>query len=127
MAHNFELMISTIVVLIIFGILGNTLTLVSLVYATLKKKHNFDIQNWASSTVFIVNLVLVDLGACFLTLGSIIYAALIYFKHLDLEAETAGDDNATCKFFILGIQGLAQITGWSIALISFVRAFKRYR
>ena len=127
MAYNFELMISTIVVLIIFGILGNTLTLASQVYATLKKKYNFDIQSWGSSTVFIFNLALVDLAACFLTLASIIYAALIYSKHLDLEAETAAGGNATCKFFILGIQGLAQITGWSIALISFVRAFKRYR
>ena len=124
--YGFEIFIGCIVTLIIFGILGNSLTLTSVIYATIKKRHNFNANNWPTSTVFIFNLAFVDLGACLLTLAYLIYAAITYAsrEHLDFDL---GDTQGICKFFIIGIQDFALITGWSIALISFFRAFTRYR
>ena len=118
---TFEVWISFGLMVIIFGILGNALTLVSVSYAKSRNKHGFDDTKWISSTVFILNLAFVDLMYCLLTSSMLIYALFLYQKY------DVGDTSVICKFYVIGIQNLATIDGWSIALIAFSQAFPRIR
>ena len=55
----------------LFGIIGNTATLLSIPYSTIKKLHGFD-KNFKSTTIFILNLSLVELVIlCFGMLPSV--------------------------------------------------------
>ena len=70
--------------------------------------------------------------ACLLMLAMLLYAFDVYLSSLRDEEtndvkDTRGQNSSTCKFFILGIQNLANMSGWSIALIAIFRAFDRYR
>ena len=65
-------------------------------------------------------------------LAMLLYAFGVYLSGpKDVERndgnDTLGQNSITCKFFILGIQNLANMSGWSIALIAVFRAFDRYR
>ena len=126
-SYRFEMWYFSVVTIVILGILGNSLSLISILYATYKKNHNFGPKRWLEHSVFIFSLALVDLGACILVLAACVYATIVYWVKEQQSTLSIGDSHAICKFFILGIQDLAQITGWSIALISFVRILDRCR
>ena len=119
---TFEIWISFALVFIIIGILGNALTLLSVSCAKIKNRHDFNDPKWVSSTIFILNLAFVDLMYCLLTLSMLVYAFLLYQYQ-----EEVGDTYLMCKFYVIGIQDLATIDGWSIALIAFSQAFPRIR
>ena len=126
--HNFETWFGCVLIVVILGLLGNLLSIISVVYATRKENHGFGPKKWINDAVFVINLVFVDSCACVLVLATLFYATTIYAaKEQFLEINVTKYDQSICKFLILGIQNLAQITGWSVALILFWRAFGRYR
>ena len=47
----------------VVGVLGNILTLVAIPYASNKRRHELH-KNWYTSTIFILNLAVFDLGFC---------------------------------------------------------------
>ena len=102
--------------ILVFGAIGNALTLAAVTYATVKKKHNFEGRNWISTTVFIFNLTFVELMYCLFHMATVIYG--IFFNFTAEAENTPGG----CQFFIFGILNLGFIDGWSIALIAFTRA-----
>lgn len=69
-----------------------------------------------ATSVFIFNLSIVELLYCLFMLTYMIYGVLLWFN-VDV-----GSTSGMCKFFLLGIQDIALIDGWSIALIAFTRA-----
>ena len=122
---TFELWSIFISLTVIFGVLSNGLTLLSITYATIKKKNKFDHASWYSTTVFIFNLAFVDLVYCLFWLIYMFYG--LYRSGLygawDRITEINDGARATCKFFLLGVQCLAEVGGWSIAIIAVTRAF----
>ena len=131
-SYRFEVWAGCIFTALMIGFIGNILTLVSLLLASMRKNHGFDWKRWNHQAAFVCNLALVDLMACLLMLAMLLYAFDVYLSGLrgeetnDLKS-THGQNSITCKFFILGIQNLANMSGWSIALIAIFRAFDRYR
>ena len=131
-SYRFEVWAGCIFTALIIGLIGNILTLVSLLLASIRKNHGFDWKRWNRQAAFVCNLALVDLMACLLMLAMLLYAFDVYLSSLRDEEtndvkDTHGQNSSTCKFFILGIQNLANMSGWSIALIAIFRAFDRYR
>ena len=122
---TFELWSVFIGLTVIFGVLSNALTLISITYATIKKKNKFDRASWYSTTVFIFNLAFVDLVYCLFWLVYIFYGLgrSGLYGAWDTETEINDGVRATCKFFFLGVQCIAEIDGWSIAIIAVTRAF----
>ena len=119
---TFEIWAGFISSLIILGILGNALTIIAVAHAKLNGKHNFaDIINWNSKTVFVLNLAFVDLSYCLFMLSKGTFSLLVYLKFY------VGDTSGICKVFVLGIQNLAVLDGWSIALIAITRAFPKIK
>ena len=118
---TFEFFTAFVFLLLMIGVFGNALTLTSVIYAKIKKKHNFDGSDWLSSTVFILNIAFVDMTYCSFTLAMLVYSLLIYLKY------DVGETSSMCKFFVLGLQNLATIGGWSIALIAFTQSFPKFR
>ena len=126
-SYNFEAWFGCVLTVVILGLLGNLLSIISVVYATIKENHGFGPKKWVNHAVFVINLVFVDFCACVFVLAILVYATTVYAaktQFLELEIKHG---HSICKFLVLGIQNLAQITGWSIALILFWRAFERYR
>ena len=121
---TFEVWASFWVVATMVGILGNMLTLVSVTYAKSRKRHNLHNSNGLSSTMFILNLAVVDLLYCLVSSSMLMYALLMYVKPGWFNI---GEESTVCKFYVLCIQELATIDGWSIALIAFSHAFPRIR
>ena len=131
-SYRFEVWAGCIFTALIIGLIGNILTLVSLLLASMRKYHGVDWKRWINQAAFVCNLALVDLMACLLMLAMLLYAFDVYLSSLRDEEtndvkDTRGQNSSTCKFFILGIQNLANMSGWSIALIAIFRAFDRYR
>ena len=114
--YKFISFVVVTMVLMIFGALGNALTLAAVTYATAKKKPMFDGGSWMATTVFIFNLSIVELLYCLFMLTYMIYGIVLWFN-VDV-----GSTSGMCKFFLLGIQDIGLIDGWSIALIAFTRA-----
>ena len=114
----FEVWAGFAVLLLVLGVLGNALTLWAILYATRRNKPQFEGDNWYKTTVFILNLAVVDMVYCLFTLGYMFYGFLLWLKAVDEDGETSG----ICKFFLLNLQHLAQVDGWSIALIAITRA-----
>ena len=130
--YRFEVWAVCIFTALMIGLIGNILTLVSLLLASMRKNHGFTWKRWNHQAAFVCNLALVDLMACLLMLAMLLYAFGVYLSGpKDVERndgnDTLGQNSITCKFFILGIQNLANMSGWSIALIAVFRAFDRYR
>ena len=119
--YRFEIFVGHILSVAILGILGNGLSLSSMLNATFKESHGFGRSKWSRNTLFVFNIVLVDLLACLLILTALVYAYIVY---LDAEHKYS---EGFCHFIIVGVQDLAQITGWSIAFISFWHALNRFR
>ena len=132
--YRFEVFVSCIFAAAIFGIFGNGLSLSSMLYATKKENHGFGRGKWQRNTRFIFNLVLVDLCACLLILIALAYG-YITFQDVKRQLNEGIPKNEIdfsfrepmCHFIIIGVQDLAQITGWGIAFISFWHALNRYR
>ena len=118
---TFEVLAGFSLILVTVGVFGNALTIASVIYAKVKKKYNFDSTDWLNSTVFILNLTFVDMTYCLFLLIMLAYSFLVYLKF------EVGETYSLCKFFVLGIQNLATIDGWSIALIAFTQAFPTIR
>ena len=118
---TFETWVSFGVVVTIMGILGNLLTLVSVSYAKRKKRHRLHNSIGLSSTYFILNLAIVDLMYCLISVSKYIYGLFVYQKF------DVGDKSDMCKLYVLGIHALGTTDGWSIALVAFSHAFPRIR
>ena len=127
-SYNFEVWFGCVLTIAILGAFGNLFTIIAVVYATIKTNHGFGTKKWLEHTVFIFNLMFVDCCACMLVLATLIYAAIVYAREEKILALTVNKHgDSICQFLILGVQNLAQITGWSVALILSWRAFERYR
>ena len=119
---SFEIFAGVVFPLFLLGIFGNALCIASVIYAKVKGNHHFDDDTtWHSKTVFILNLAVVDLLYCLLMVSMCIFAMMLYLKIYKDETFI------TCKFFVIGMQELAAIDGWSIALIAVTRAFPKIR
>ena len=105
-----------IMLILVFGAIGNALTLTAVTYATVKKKRNFEGSNWISTNVFIFHLSFVELMYCLFRMADMIYGLFPFFI---AEVENTP---GVCQLFLLGVQNLGLIDGWSIALIAFTRA-----
>ena len=70
---------------------------------------------------FFLNVAFADIVYCILYFPQLIYAVALYLEY-DL-----GDSSSACKFFVLGTQTLACISGWSIALTAVSAAFPKIR
>lgn len=131
-SYSFEVWACCMFTALMIGLIGNILTLVSLLVASMRKNHGFDWKRWTHQAAFVCNLALVDLMACLFMLAMLLYAFGVYLSgprnvETNDPKDTHGQNSITCKFFILGIQNLANMSGWSIALIAVFRAFDRYR
>ena len=115
---SFEVWAGLAALLLVLGVLGNALTLWAIIYATRKNKPQFEGDNWHKTTVFILNLAVVDMVYCLFTLAYMFYGFLLWLDAVAEDGKTSG----ICKFFLLGLQHLAQVDGWSIALIAVTRA-----
>ena len=119
---TFETIYGIMVIALIVAVFGSILTFSSVICAKRKKKYNFDDKTeWKNSTIFLLNVAFADIVYCTLYFCHIIYAALLYLKY-DL-----GDNKLACKFFVLGTQTVAGISGWSIALTAVSGAFPKLR
>ena len=119
----FELTAAFLMLIFTIAVLGSVLTILAVIYAKINGKYNFDqTEVWRQSTVFVINVACADIVYCLLYLGHGIYALQFYLGNV------GNDKNyATCKFFVLGTQNLACISGWSIALTAFSGAFPKIR
>ena len=123
---SFEVFAGIVFPVFLLGIIGNVLTIVSLLYAKIKGNHNFnDVKEWRSKTVFILNLAVVDLLYCLFIVAMCIFALLLYLR---LYQDDNNDQTSViCKIFVIGLQEISVIEGWSIALIAITRAFPKIR
>ena len=117
---TFEIWVSFRVVAAIIGVLGNLLTLISVTYARKNRKHGLHNTTRLSSTIFILNLAIVDLIYCLVIISKLTYGLFIYQKF------SVGDESM-CKFYVVGMHALATTDGWSIVLVAFSHAFPRIR
>ena len=108
--------------ILIIAAFGSVLTIASLIYAKINKKYNFDEDEiWLKSTLFVLNVAAVDIVYCLLFFAHLVYALRIYLQH------DVGDTYSACKFFVLGHQDIACMSGWSIALAAFSGAIPKIR
>ena len=117
---SFEIWVSFRVIAAIIGVLGNLLTLISVTHAKKNKKHGLHNTTGLSSTIFVLNLAMVDLIYCLVIISKLIYGLFIYQKF------SVGNESM-CEFYVFGIHALATTDGWSIALVAFSHAFPRIR
>ena len=94
--------------LLVLGVLGNTLTIWAVGYATFRNKYGFSGDQFLTTTIFILNLAFVDTVYCIFVLSYMVHVA-------------DDEPSRTCKFLVLGSQYLAILDGWSIALIACTR------
>ena len=118
---SFEIWFSVGVILLFIGILGNCLTVLSIIVPKIRKRHGFDDTEWLSSTVFVVNLASADIIYCLFKLCVMVHGVLVYQKY------NLGNPTEVCKFFIFGIQDLGSINGWCIALIAVTHAIPKIK
>ena len=116
----------------IFGLLGNGLTVWAISYAPFKKKYDFAGVQWLITTVFILNLPIVDTVYCLFMVVYMLYGFMHSREVIDVvdgRSITINEEMsaAICKFFVLGFQQLTLIDGWSMALIAFTRGFPYIR
>ena len=128
---SYELWAGFAIFFLTTGAFSNLFLLVSVIYAKRQKRHNFDNSEWVSSTVFFLNLALVDLVYCILRMGNAFYGFLIYFGYgnfNDIDGDGIDDYNdGICQFLMLGHWNFSIIDGWSTACIAFITAFPKIR
>ena len=108
------------VTLLIFGLLGNGLTIWAIGYATIRKKYEFGGAKWLTTTVFILNLAFLDTVYCLFMIAYIFCGLLLRKSVIDIPLNEDGS-SGICQFFVLGFQQLSLMEGWSIALIAITR------
>ena len=118
---TFEVLYGSVLLFLLTAVFGSVLTISSVLYAKRNKKYNFDNDEWLKSTIFILNVALVDIVYCTFVSAHSFYAFLIYLQY------RFEDTSSACKFFVLGSQNLACISGWSIAMTAFSGSFPKYR
>ena len=118
---TFEVFYGLVMLVLLIAVFGSALTISSVVYAKRNKKFNFDGDEWLKSIIFILNLAWVNIIYCILYFTHFVYASLIYLQY------DVGNTSSTCQFLVLGIQNIACVSGWSIALIAFSKSFPKYR
>ena len=106
--------------LLVFGLLGNGLTLWAIGHATIRKKYEFGGVKWLRTTVFILNLAFVDTVYCLFMISWMLCGFLLWQNVIDIPLNEDGS-SGICQFFVLGCQQLSLMDGWSIALIAFTR------
>ena len=120
---TFEIYACILFPVFLFGIFGNALTIASVIYAKVTGRLEFiNTELWRSKTVFIINLAVVDFLYCFFVVIMCIYSLFIF-----LQEEYRDGASSACQVFVIGIQQLATIDGWCIALIAFTRAFPKIK
>ena len=112
--------------LLIFGLLSNGLTVWAISYATIKKKYEFAGVQWLITTVFILNLAVVDTMYCLFMIFYMLYGFLHSREVIDVvdgRSELKNEEKSAeiCKFYDLGFQQLFLIDLWSMVLIAFSR------
>ena len=100
-------------------VLGNSLLLVSVLYAKYKNRHNFHGDSWIPSTIGVLNLAVADICYCLIYISNGVLGILAYQKY-DL-----GKTYGVCKFMVLGKQNMAMIDGWCTAALAFNTAFPK--
>ena len=101
------------------GLLGNFLLIASLSYAHFKGRHGFNDSNWNTSTIFMINVAVVDFLYCLFMLINGAYG--IHVKSYGTSSSTPG----ICKAIVLCRQNLAVIDGWATAAVSLNAAFPK--
>ena len=114
---KFIVYVSGMGVTMTLGALGNAFTIAALIYATVKETRHFEGRHWITTTVFTFNLAVVELVYCLFSIAYLIYGGMLRNSADD------GDTSKECEFFYLGLQTLALIDVWSVALIAVTRAF----
>ena len=119
--YTFEVLRGLTFIFLLISIFGSVLTISSVIYAKRNKRYSFDNEEWLKSTVFIVNVAVVDIVYCTLWTIHTFYAFLIYSEY------KFNNTSSTCQFFVLGGQNLACISGWSIAMTAVSGSFPKIR
>ena len=117
----FEIWSIVAVIILVISILGNSLTFVAIIVPKVRNKHGFDDFEWLSTTVFVLNLAFSDIVFCMFQLCFLVHGLMIYLKH------ELGEHSTVCQFFVIGLQDLGLVNGWSIAIIAIAQAFPRIK
>ena len=95
------------------GVIGNVFTLVAIPYAAKRRRHNLD-KNWYTSTIFILNLAIFDLGFCIFGMPQ----NISYYLGIEWSLGTYG-----CKLFN-NLGPLFAYGDWyALGLIAITKAF----
>ena len=115
---KFEAWVCCLFLILMFGIFGNFFAVSAILYAKRNKKYHFN-QNWTSSSIFFIHLLVVDLIYCLFLVAKGIHGFRIWKK---LDTDTVNERE--CKFFVLGEQTFSNIGGWSMMLIMYTQAIR---
>ena len=116
----YEIFVSFATLITITGLLGNFLLVASLSYAHFKGRHGFNDSNWSTSTIFMINVAVVDFGYCLFLLINGAYG--IYVQKHSLDSDSS---HGICKAIVLCRHNLAVIDGWATAAVSINAAFPK--
>ena len=120
----FEVWVILANIIILVGVLSNSLLLASVFYAKYKGRHNFDDLKWNRATIFFINVAVVDLAYCICLFINCMYAIHVKMNYNSL---TPSSSQGICKVLVLGRQNLGVISGWSTAAILVNNAFPKIR
>ena len=115
---KFEAWVCCLFVILMFGIFGNLFAVSAILYAKRNEKYHFH-QNWISSSIFFIHLLVVDLIYCLFLVAKGIHGFRIW-KKWDIDIVNERE----CKFFVLGEQTFSNIGGWSMMLIVYTQAIR---
>ena len=115
---KFEAWVCCLFVILMFGIFGNIFAVSAILYAKRNEKYHFH-QNWSSSSIFFIHLLVVDLIYCLFLVAKGIHGFRIW-KKWDIDIVNERE----CKFFVLGEQTFSNIGGWSMMLIAYTQAIR---
>ena len=113
-------------IIVIVGILGNIITVISFYYAKCKQKYGFH-ETWNTANVHILNLAVIDFMYCLIKLIHGAYDIEIYLKTRVTETqdlqEDREDNSSHCTIFVHLQILLATSDKCAIILIAVTRAF----
>ena len=115
---KFEAWVCCLFLILMFGIFGNLFAMTAILQSKRYKKYHFH-ENWISSSIFFIHLLVVDLIYCLFLVAKGIHGFRIW-KKLDIDMTNERE----CKFFILGEQTFSNIGGWSMMLIVYTQAIR---
>ena len=115
---TYEIWVSFAVFFTISGLLGSIFFLVSVIYARIKKTHDFDKSH---IFIFLSNLAISDALSCIFLLANW-FVGMLGVVGVDIT-----NKEVLCKVLILTRQNLGVIDGWSTGAFAFNAAFPRLR